>query len=197
MNAKDSDELSPLPSAIPTWESNVSHNGSGVGKHLCCALALLTAGAAVDAATSEWLAARAVASRKCEVVFTLLWRGFPVAAAPVNDVAADLDEAVVAAQRAVADVLAEWPRGGLRAWRLRTHALFPAAFRADVTSALLATLGSWGADGDGEALAGSFASAGRAAPRPNPLRALHHLGLLQPLFTLLLILHKGGPPPAR
>ena len=112
------------------------------------------------------------------------------------------DAGTIADSRAIATMLAEWPRGSLRAWRLDAHALFPAAFRADVQALLLATLGS--PDAGDAAAEGCVGEAGPAADGvrggrcvsarlQNPLRVLHQRGFLEALFQPLLILHMGGP----
>ncbi len=94
----------------------------------------------------------------------------------------------------VAALLDAWRGGGLRAWRREAHALFPAAFRADVAAALLATLGSHGAAAIAAGPAASSAVAVSCGTRQqrNPLRMLRDLHLLDAVFQALLLAHMGG-----
>ena len=169
---------------------------------LACTLLLLQAGATI---TSQFngqalnsLASHA-ASRRCrELVFALLWRGVHVTAPEdstsdnEDDASDDGDaETALADKLAVDNMLADWPSGRLRAWRSETHALFPAAFRADVQALLLATLGSLDA---AAAVDETTHAHHRAAPMQNPLRMLHERDLLHAIFQPLLLAHMGGPP---
>ena len=101
---------------------------------------------------------------------------------------ADIHSTSGANRLAVENMLAEWSRGGLRAWRPDVNALFPAALRADVQAVMLATLGSLDVDDH----AGESAAVARRLH--NPLRMLHERGVLQPVFQALLHMYMGGPP---
>ena len=154
-----------------------------------CARVLLESGAAIAADIRLPLATAAVAGRSRDLVFHLLWRSV--------DVPGRMDEPrneeQAAAQRAIEFMLAQWSRGGLRAWHRDAHFAFVAAFRTDVASLLLATLGSLEEGADDAAGAGA---ASRSALWRNPLRMLRHEGqgeLLELVFQSLLIAHMGGP----
>ena len=156
---------------------------------LGCAQLLLQHGATIPTQmmnSQELLqfATDAVAHRRREVVFKLLWRGVHVVAPELGDAVDDTNATAVADKRAVDTMLAEWSRSRLRAWRLDMHALFPAALRADVQAVLLASLGSL--DKRDGLVAESAVQ--------NPLRMLHERRLLEPIFQVLLLLHMGGPP---
>jgi uncharacterized membrane protein YgcG len=164
---------------------------------------LLRAGAALEARDGDGATPLALAAEhgQRDAAFELLWRGADAGAA---DGAAGATPGAAAAAGAarpdVAALLAAWPRGELRAWSRARHAVFPAPFRADVASLLLATLGSSSSRGDAEtaptapgAAAGSVVTA-RATRGVNPLRALQQHFLLEELFRALLLAHMGGPP---
>ena len=164
---------------------------------LDCVLLLLQLGATITPQMTGpellKLATDAVAHRRRDLVFTLLWRGVRVEA-PEGDEAVD-GASDLADKLAVETMLTEWPRGGLRAWRLEWHAVFPSTFRVDVRSLLLATLGSL--DVGAEDRAGEADSMPRAArrtarPPQNPLRLLHEHRLLEPVFQPLLLAHMCG-----
>lgn len=133
-------------------------------------------------------------------LFQLLWRGVH-GELRVGDAESDTERLLMRG------MLAAWQRGGLRCWTPDTHAFFPAAFRADASSMLLATLGSRedGRAAEDDAPSGDAARAmqgRRGAPAslaraaPNPLRALQNEHVLDALFQALLTLHMGGPPAA-
>ena len=147
-----------------------------------CARLLLERGAAVGARSREGITPlHSVAQYgRTELAFELLWHGADVALAD-ND--GDTPAALAARhqKQSVTDLLAAWSRGELREWRREAHALFPAAFRADVAAALLALTSS---------------IAAHAPPSTNPLRILQSHHLLEPLFSVLLVAHMGGPPRA-
>ena len=167
---------------------------------LDCTLLLLQRGATITPQMTGpellKLATDAVVHRRRDLVFTLLWRGVRVEAPEGGEAVEGASE--VADKLAIETMLVEWPRGCLRAWRLEWHALFPSAFRADVGSLLLATLGSRLLDVGAEDSAGEAESMPRAARRTahqpqNPLRTLHEHRLLEPVFQALLLAHMGGP----
>ncbi len=85
----------------------------------------------------------------------------------------------VAGAAATAALLSAWRAGALRCWSRRHHAVFSAAFRADVASLLLACLGSSATPGE-----------------RNPLRLLSEHKLLRHVFVQLLKLHMGALPRA-
>ena len=120
---------------------SAKHNGAtpltcAVKKqHLACAQLLLERGCAMDAATAASLATQAAASPFSELVLKLLWRGVHVVA---PDAAADEDAAAATHRLRTNAMLTAWEQGELRAWRRDAHAMFPAAFRADVAAFALA-----------------------------------------------------------
>jgi ankyrin repeat protein len=165
-----------------------------------CARLLLAHGAALDDRSSAAFASCASERHDRELAFLLLWRGVHVPS-PNQDEMVEED----AAENLLLDLtLTKWQSGGLRCWTLDTHALFPAAFRADAAATLLATLGSL--DG-GSAEADDVPRAARRRPGmacgqtpsasparlQNPLLMLRQQHVLDNMFTALLVAHMGGP----
>jgi hypothetical protein len=97
----------------------------------------------------------------------------------------------------ISEMLIAWPRGGQLAWSNATHKMFPAAFRADVAAALLATLGSPETAGRRGAKAAACAGGGSeptgGGTLRNPLRMMREQYLLEMVFKALLKLHVGVP----
>ncbi len=157
--------------------------------HAQCVRLLLQRGAlnVVNRDRSGWtpLHSAAVAARGARAtVFELLWRGADAAATCRSGET----PAYVAARNEkhdIANLLAAWQRGELRVWSRAVHAMFPAAFRADVRAVLLAI-----------GVASVRAPAGvrtLALAGENPLRLLRDHHLLDEVFKALLIVHMGGP----
>ncbi len=153
------------------------------GGHAQCVRLLLQRGALIDARDLQgWTPLHQAVSSRFDgraVVLELLWRG---ADAAVTDNAGRTPTAIAAhyEKHDVANMLAAWLRGELRVWSRAAHAMFPAAFRADVRATLLAM--------------GATSSAnGLASAQHNPLRMLRDHHLLDEVFKALFIAHMGGP----
>ena len=118
------------------------HVASMFGR-VAAARALLRAGASLEARDGDGATPLALAAEhgRGEVALALLWRGADAAAADAAG-ATPRDAAAAAGRADVAAMLEAWARGELRRWSRAAHAHLPPAFRADVASALLATLGS-------------------------------------------------------
>ncbi len=170
---------------------------------LDCAWLLLNRGAALDHHSSRNLASCASKRPDRELAFLLLWRGVHVPAPNLDEA----NEEGAAEQLLLKLTLAEWQRGGLRVWSRPVHDLLPAAVRADVASALLATLGSLddGSDNADDSRQRYGAASDQALDssrggQPNPLRTLRQQHVLDNVFTVLLVAHMGrpatAPPPA-
>jgi hypothetical protein len=212
VNAVDNDGLTPLHGFVDAAGEEFSCDM----QHLECALLLLQSGATILAQTDgdSWVALMrlAFALRYRDLVFTLMWRGVHAGGLMMSDSDDEDDESdsddeddesAAADKLAIETMLAAWAGGGLRAWRLDSHASFPAAFRINVQALLLATLGSLDAAAtvaqDHAGDAGAVRRSARVARRtavllPNPLRTLHERRLLEPIFQALLHAHMGGPP---
>ena len=207
VNAVDNEGLTPLHVFVKA--------GGRKRLDLECTLTLLQSGATMLTQTvgDSWVALMrlALVRRYRDLVFTLLWHGVDEEGVTVSDSYSDSDdsddyvhdESAAAEKLAIETMRAAWAGGGLRAWRLDSHASFPAAFRTNVQALLLATLGSLDAAAavaqDHAGDAGPVRRSARFARRtavllPNPLRTLHERDLLEPIFQALLHAHMGGPP---